>query len=318
MNFHLTILGSNSAMPNSERFPTAHALNACERFFLIDCGEGTQIHLRQFRVKFSRINHVFISHLHGDHFFGIFGLLSTYNLLGRTNPLHIHSHSQLRDILNCQSRFLPDLNFELVFHDLPENKHQILMEDDRIQVETFPLAHRIPTNGFIFKEKIQPRNIKKEMVDAYQIGVENIRRIKEGEDLYYNNRIIPNHELTLPPYKPRSYAFCSDTKYNEDIIPYVKNVDLLYHEATFREGMGQRAKETYHSTNTQAAYIAKKAGVKKLIIGHYSARYKKEIKHVVEEARKIFPETYPAQDGDIHYLDRKRMTEEQARYYSEL
>lgn len=305
MTFSVTILGSSSALPTSKRFPTAHLFNSNERFFLIDCGEGTQIQLRRFRLRFSKINHVFISHLHGDHYLGLFGLISSFSLLGRKNDLHIYAHSGLKKMLDCMlSGHI--INFKLVFHQLPENKTVQLYEDKNITVTTFPLKHRIAANGFLFKEKKRELNLRKDAIARYNLSIKNIQSIKKGNDFYWEgNKLIKNNLLTLPAYKERAYAFCSDTAYEPKIIKSLKNIDLLYHEATFTEEHSNLAKETLHSTAKQAAEIAQKAQVAKLLIGHFSSRYKNE-KVLENEAKEIFKNTEAVEEGQTYFVELTR------------
>lgn len=307
MTFELTILGSSSAVPTSKRNLTAHVLNAHERFFLIDCGEGTQLQIRKNKIRFGKINHIFISHLHGDHIFGLFGLISTFSLLNRQTDLHIYAHKELEHILeNHIAYFERTLPFTIVYHHLNPKKNEVVYEDKRITVETIPLKHRIPTCGFLFKEKPHLRNLKKNVVQQYEIPIRKIQNIKEGADLeLFEGQTIPNAELTLPPYKQRSYAYCTDTAYSEKIIPIIQNVDLLFHEATFNEQLNSQAKKTFHSTAKQAATIAQKANVRKLIIGHFSARYK-DVTPLVEEARKVFNPVFPAEDGEKYVVELER------------
>ena len=299
-NFQLRILGSNSALPTSKRFPTAHILNICERFFLIDCGEGTQIQIRKYKLRFNKINNIFISHLHGDHFFGLFGLISTLNLIGRKSDLNIYCHKDLEAIINYLFKnHSEELGFKIIFHHLKFDKLNLLYEDSKVSVHSFPLKHRIQTCGFIFREKPKTKKFRKELLDLYDFQIKDIVKIKEGADyITENGEIIPNTDLTIPAEKPRSYAFCSDTKISDDYIKYIIDVDILYHEATFKHDLEEMAKKTFHSTNIQAATIAKKANVKKLLIGHFSSRYR-DISDIVEEARQVFPNTFPVNDGDV-------------------
>jgi ribonuclease Z len=307
LTFELTILGSSSAVPTSKRNLTAHVLNAHERFFLIDCGEGTQLQIRRNKIKFGKINHIFISHLHGDHIFGLFGLISTFSLLNRQTDLHIYAHQELEKILNQHIEYFErTLPFKIVYHYLNSKKNEIIYEDKRITIETIPLKHRIPSCGFLFKEKPHLRNLKKNAVQKYEIPIKEIQKIKEGADLTLaNGSIIPNAELTLAPYKHRSYAYCTDTAYAEKIVPILKNVDLLFHEATFTEQLKSQAKKTFHSTAKQAATIAQKANAKKLIIGHFSARYK-DVTPLIQEAREIFATTFAAEDGERYVVELER------------
>ncbi|NPA37120.1 MAG: ribonuclease Z [Chlorobi bacterium] len=300
MTFSVTILGSNSALPTTKRYPTAQVLNVSERFFLIDCGEGTQLQLRSNKIKFSRINNIFISHLHGDHVFGLIGLISTFGLLGRTNDLHIYAHSDLETLLQPQiDYFCNDLGFKPVYHHLNTKEPETIFEDKSVTVTSFPLKHRVPTCGFLFREKQKEPNIRKEAITKYSLGIADIVKIKRGEPFFDSNgQQIYAGELILPPPPPRSYAFCSDTGYNPAMIPVIKNVDLLYHEATFAEEHKELAKKTTHSTARQAAEIAKEANAGKLILGHFSSRYD-DLSVIENEAREIFPETYLVNDGDV-------------------
>jgi len=304
MNFSVTVLGSSSALPTSSRFPTAHLLNVNERFFLIDCGEGTQIQLRKHKARFSKINHIFISHLHGDHYYGLFGLLSSFSLLGRKNSLHIYSHPDLKDILNFQFKYYP-LEFETVFHFHPEEMCGIIYEDKELIVKAFKLKHRIPSCGFVFAEKQKQRNLKKDMIQYYRLNIKDILSIKMGEDYVdEDGKMIPNKVLTFPAPMPRSYAFCSDTAFDPSIVEIIKNVDLIYHESTFAEDMKQRAYETGHSTARQAAGIAKLASAKKLLIGHFSARYK-DLAIFETEARQIFENSHIVNEGETYFIENK-------------
>jgi ribonuclease Z len=298
-NFELTILGCSSATPTSTRNPTAQLLNIAERFFLIDCGEGTQMQLRKYKQKFQRINHIFISHLHGDHYLGLMGLLSSMHLLGRTNDMHLFCPAELQEIIEIQYRHSQTwLNYKIIYHPHNYVNNELIFEDDKVQVKTIVLNHRIPCAGFLFVEKPVLPNISVEMLKKYRIPVEKIMGIKNGDDLVMaDGTIVPNEHLVTSSHKPRSYAFCSDTKYDERILEVIKDASLLYHEATFLHEMLDRAKETYHTTAKQAGEIAMKAGVKKLMIGHYSARYK-DLGPLLEEAQSIFPETLLAIEGE--------------------
>lgn len=298
MSFKLTILGSSSAHPTAKRFPTAHVLNVNERLFLIDCGEGTQIQLRRFKIKFSRINDIFISHLHGDHYLGIFGLISSYNLLGRTNDLHIYAHSDLKEKINFILKS-EKLNFKIIYHDLRYSEPQTILETKSIIVKSFPLTHRIQTCGFNFKEKEKLRNIDKKAIEKYKLGIADIVKIKNGYDFTTKSgETIPNNKLSFAPAPPRSYSYCSDTLYSEKIIPVLENTTLLYHEATFADDMRKLAQKTMHSTASDAARIAQKSNSERLIIGHFSSRYYNLEKHK-EEAKAIFPNTEIVNDGDV-------------------
>jgi len=294
----LTILGSSSALPTSERFTSAHVLNVHEHLFLIDCGEGTQIRFRQLKQHFNKLNHIFISHLHGDHFFGIFGLLSSLQLLGRKNNLDIYSFPDLENIIiNITKLFGEEFSFPITFHNLQNTKSEVLFSDKNIEVTSFPLKHRVPTCGFVFREKPKPNNIIKEKIIEFDISISDIQKIKNGSNLILSDgKVIPNSELTKPGKKSFSYAYCSDTIFLPEIVPYIKGVDILYHEATFLENYLERAVSTFHSTAKQAAEIAKLAKVGKLYVGHYSARYK-NLNEFLDETKNIFAETYLATDG---------------------
>ncbi len=301
MPFDLTILGSSSALPTSDRYPTAQVLNILGRFFLIDCGEGTQIQLRRQKIGFSKIKHIFISHLHGDHYFGLIGLISTLNLLGLKTDIHIYSPSELKNLIQPQLDFIKgEMKVNLIFHPLNFKKVQKIYSDKRVEVFSFPVKHSISTSGFLFKEIQKQPNIKKEAIQEYNIPIAKIKDIKAGADFTTESgKIIPNKKLTTPPPQPRSYAFCTDTAYHEPIIDIIKDVDLLYHEATFPEEMKDFAHKTLHSTATDAARIAKLANVKKLIIGHFSARYN-DASLFEKEARTVFENTVAAKDGKIY------------------
>jgi len=309
VSFSFTILGSSSALPTSDRFPAAHVVNIHERLFLADCGEGTQIQLRRNKIGFGKINHILISHVHGDHTFGLFGLISSFSLLGRKSDLHIYANPLLKSILDDHQKYYYDhpLPFRIVFHPIGSKKKDLIYEDEKVEIHTIPLKHRIPACGFIFREKAPMLNLRKEMILYHKIPVEKMVNIKKGHDfINEKGEIIPNSVLTLPPVKPRSLAYCTDTKYTESILPHIKNVDILYHEATYLHNMHDIASETGHSTARQAGQLAGKAQPGKLIIGHFSARYK-TTDILVEEARSEFPETYAAIDGDCHHVKQVRI-----------
>jgi ribonuclease Z len=301
MSVKLTILGSSSALPTSERFPSAHVLNAHERLFLIDCGEGTQMQMRKCRIKFARIDHIFISHLHGDHVFGLYGLLSTFNLMGRQNPVYLYAPENYQQMLISHLKdFDINLNFEIDFKPLTGDDPVIILDEKRITVTAFPLKHRVPSFGFLFREKPAERNIKKESIEKYSIPVSRIPAIKKGEDfITESGERIGNEELTIAPPKPISYAYCSDTMYFSRLATFVNEVDLLYHEATFDKTLADLARMTGHSTTLDAARVAVDANVGTLVIGHFSARYK-DINPLVEEAKSVFPATIPALDGKTY------------------
>lgn len=304
MIFEVCILGSSSATPIYQRHPTSQVLNINERLFLIDCGEGTLIQMNRYRIKFHRISHIFISHLHGDHYLGLVGLLSTMHLQGRTTELHIYTQEPLREIIEIQLKYSEtNLRYPLHFHFIDSKKPAVIFNDENIEVKTIILNHRIPCTGFLFSEKNRLRKLIKEKLSEYQVPVAFYQELKNGKDFKTaNGKIIPNSELTSDPKPARTYAFCSDTSYDERILTSLKDVDLLYHEATFLSDKEERAKETFHSTAAQAATIAKKANAKRLIIGHFSARYK-NLYPLLEEARAVFPETTLAIEGDSFRIE---------------
>jgi ribonuclease Z len=299
-SFSITILGSSSALPTSERYPTAQVLNVSERFFLIDCGEGTQMQLRKNRIKFTKINHIFISHLHGDHCFGLIGLISTLGLLGRTTDLYIHTHADLEVLLKPHLDFFcRDLPFSVVFCHFNPKENKIIFEDKNIEVHTIPLVHRIPTVGFLFREKPEKRRVKKEFVFSFNPEIKEIVSIKNGEDyITPDGEILLNKDITIDPPVVRSYAFCTDTKYTEKIINQIKGVDVLYHESTFTKDKEVLAKKSFHSTAEQAAKIALKANVGQLLIGHFSSRYK-DLNPFLDEAKQVFENSKIAREGDV-------------------
>src|SRR5690606_18562379 len=273
LSLKLTILGFNSAIPKKKSAPTAQLLEISNRHFLIDCGEGTQVQLRKAKAKFSKINHIFISHLHGDHVFGLIGLISTLQLLGKETPLWIFGPKGIQDFIMNQLRHTQsNCSFKLNFKELSSNESELIFEDDKVEVYTIPLNHRIYTNGYLFKEKKKPRKLNIDAVKKYpEIETCDYQNLKNGRDFELSNgAIIPNESLTFPPEKSLSYAFCSDTRYKPDIVPIIENVDLLYHEATFLEDLKEMADYTGHSTAKEAATIAREAKVGKLILGHFS------------------------------------------------
>ncbi|OFX58305.1 MAG: ribonuclease Z [Bacteroidetes bacterium GWA2_30_7] len=298
MSFKVTVLGSSSAIPTSSRFTSAQIVNISERFFLIDCGEATQIQLRKFKIKFSKINHILISHLHPDHYLGIFGLMSSFALMGRKNPLHIYCFKELKELIDSQFKYYyGSLGYRVEYHFLNQDVSEEIYNDNILTIKTIPLKHRIPTSGFLITEKPKELNIKKDIISYYNLCIKDIIQIKRGFDfIKENGEIIKNSELTEPPISPKSFAYCSDTLYNESIIEIIKNVDLLYHEATFLLSEKDRAIETYHSTAFDAATIAKKANAKKLLIGHFSARYRTS-DELLKEACAVFENTIAAEDG---------------------
>lgn len=289
MEFEVTILGSSSATPTATRNPSAQILHFRNKFFLIDCGEGTQVRIRQNRIKYQKIDKIFISHLHGDHYLGLFGLLCSLNLNNRKQPVEIYCPEPLEELIRLQAKIsMVYWAFPLKFIHTNPKEPELLYEDSALEIHSFPLKHRIATTGFVFKEKPMPRKLNPKMLRDYDIPVYARNQIKYGSDYTTDDGIyLSNESLTFDPPKPRSYAYCSDTAYLESVIPHIKEADLLYHETTFLKDMAQRAKFTKHSTTEQAGTIAKLANVKKLIIGHFSARYH-ELHPFLEETKEVF------------------------------
>ena len=297
MSFSITVLGSGAATPTIGRNPSGIFVNIGNNYFLIDCGEGTQMQLRRFNLKAQRINHVFISHLHGDHFFGLVGLISTFHLTGRKETLHIHSDSQLQEIIALQLKHTQtQLVYPLESHPFSQ-PHETLFENEQVTVKSFPLVHKITSTGFLFSEKQKPRKIKKDFIQHEEVSIKDIKRIKAGEDYVSpQGRVYLNRDITIAAPPPRQFAYCSDTRFDEKIADYIKNVNLLYHEASFLDDELDTAKEKFHSTASQAATIAAKAKADQLLLGHFSARYK-DLNGFMKEASKVFPNTVLAEDG---------------------
>ena len=298
MSFELTILGSNSALPTSNRYPTAQVLQVPGRCFLIDCGEGTQIQLRRNKINFSSIQHIFISHLHGDHYYGLIGLISTMNLMGIKGELHIYAHSELKNLIQpLLDQIRGELTVHPIFHPLNFKKPQTIFESRTVEVISFPVKHSIPTCGFLFREKQKPANIRKDMIKMYDIPISKMKEIKDGADFECaNGTVVPNAELTTPPSKPSSYAFCTDTAYYPPTAEIIRGVEVLYHESTFLEELKELAVKTQHSTAKEAAEMAVLSGAKKLLLGHFSARFKKTDRFL-EEAKLLFENTEIAEEG---------------------
>ena len=296
--FELHILGCGSALPTTRHFATSQVVNLRDKLFMIDCGEGAQMQLRKSRLKFSRLNHIFISHLHGDHCFGLMGLISTFGLLGRTAELHIHSPKGLEELLTPMLNFFcHTLAYKVIFHEFDTRQTSVVYEDRSMTVTTIPLQHRIPCCGFLFAEKARPNHIIRDMVDFYKVPVYELNRIKNGSDYVTpEGEVIANTRLTRPSDPPRKYAYCSDTIFRPEIVEQLSGVDLLFHEATFAESELARAKETYHTTAAQAARIALEAGVRQLVIGHFSVRYEDE-SILLKEASAVFPNTILAKEN---------------------
>ena len=302
MSFKLVIVGSGSAVPTLQRAVTSQYINFNERRILIDCGEGTQLHLRKFKVPFQRLQFIFISHLHGDHFLGIFGLLASMNLLGRTQKLIIFCPEDLEKLIQFQFELTGvSLDYEIEFRILSCKDKSLIFEDNLLEIYAFPVKHRIPCYGFLFAEKAKERNIDKDKITQYQISRSEIWSIKNGADIERDGKLIKHEELTLAPKKSIQYAFCTDTKYYAKIAEWVKDVDLLYHESTFTEKQRDRALATKHSTALDAGKIAKEARVKKLLLGHFSARFD-STEELKKEAMQVFENVECVQDGNEYNL----------------
>lgn len=301
MKFELTILGAGSAVPTSQRNSAAQVLNVLGRYFLIDCAEATQHQLRRFHIPYNKINHIFISHLHGDHYFGLLGLLSSLSMQGRRGEMHIYADSRLQEFISCQQKIMNSrLGFPLVFHAL-SRQEEVILEDKVLTVTSFPLLHRYdaPVCGFLFREKERERTIRRDEAVVRGVPLAFMQYLKRGADFVTPaGEIVPNKLLTLDPPPSRSYAYMTDTLFRERFAEYVCGADLLYHEATYGRELEAVAKENFHSTAEQAARLAVLAGAKKLLLGHFSARYP-DPSCLLPEARAIFPETSICTDGDV-------------------
>ena len=300
MEFSVTILGNGSAIPTAKQNLAAQLVKYNGKRFLIDCGDGTQIQMIRYHTGFKHLDRIFISHLHGDHFFGLPALLSTFHLLGRKEPLHVYGPEGLGEFLETALHTgHTRLKFPLKLHTTKEN--EVIYEDDELTVSTFPLKHGIFATGFLFSEKERPRNISHDFIKQYNPTVEEIRKIKEGAGFETTDgRHLTYEEITVAPKPPRKYAYCSDTAWSEEVIPYIKGVDLLYHETTFDEKTREKAAERFHSTAKQAALIAQKAGAKRLLTGHYSARMNDNYEQVLQEAKSVFPDSLVAVQGETY------------------
>lgn len=304
MKFEVTILGSSSATPIYNRNPSAQALNINERLYLVDCAEGTQQQMLHFGIKASRIDHIFISHLHGDHYLGLVGLLSSMHLNGRTKALTIFAPPHLKEIVNLQLKYSEtELQYNIDYVDTHTEKPEIILDNQDITVETIPLDHRIECTGFLFKQKKRNRKLIKEKIEELHIPIEYYTALKKGVDYTANDgTLYKNETLTTSPEEPKSYAYCSDTLYNEKYFEQIKNVSLLYHESTFLNDMLERAQSTYHTTALQAGQVALKTGARKLLLGHFSARYK-TLNEILEEAQSVFPDTDLAVEGKTFIIE---------------
>lgn len=304
MSFKITILGSSGAVPAYGRMPSAQFIEIQNHYFLIDCGEGAQIQLMKYNLYLHRIDHIFISHLHGDHYLGLMGLLFTMHLNRRATDLHLYSHKGLDEIIITQLKYSKSaLNFKIIFHTLTPGAREIIYEDNQVSVETIPLSHKINCSGFLIREKEKPRRIDKTVLPE-GLSYTQILSLKAGEDILDDegNILHKNQFLTFPPRKSRSYAYCSDTQYYEDIVEQITGIDVLYHEATFSTEDKEKATETMHSTAAQAGLIAAKADVGRLLIGHFSARYK-ELTVLLDEAMQHFTNTTLAVEGETFQIE---------------
>ncbi|OAV67490.1 Ribonuclease Z [Bacteroidales bacterium Barb6XT] len=299
-DFDIHILGCGSALPTTRHLPSSQIVNLRDKLYMIDCGEGTQLQMRYMRMKFSRLNHIFVTHLHGDHCFGLPGLISTLGMLGRNGDLFVYGPAEVGDYLRSMlDLFCKTLPFEVRFRAVNPCEHSLVMEDRSVQVFSIPLKHRIPCCGYLFKEKPKEAHIVREMIDFYRVPVSCLKNIKQGADYTTaDGTVVPNARLVRPADPPKRFAYCSDTTFAPDIIPLIEGVDLLYHEATFCEEDAARAQETCHSTARQAAEIARRAGVKRFVIGHFSARYA-SLSALHGEAAEIYPNTVLGKEGMV-------------------
>ena len=298
--FRVHILGCGSALPTLRHFPSSQIVEVREKLFMVDCGEGAQMQLRRCHVRFTKVGHVFISHMHGDHCFGLIGMISTFGLLGRTATLHVHANELLGDMIKRQmDLFCHDLGYEVEFHPIDATRREVIYEDRSLTVETIPLVHRLPTCGFLFREKPLLPHIRREKIDFYGIPTSQIQNIKNGADwIMEDGTVIPNSQLVTPADEPRSYAYCSDTRYMPELHLQLKGVTTLYHESTYGEDNLQMAQKYNHSTARQAAVVARDAEVSQLILGHYSSRYEDE-NVLLEEAREVFENVRLANEMDV-------------------
>ena len=299
MNFTLNVLGTASALPTTERYPSAQVLNVRGRLFMIDCGEGAQIQLRKAGISFLKIEHICLSHVHGDHIFGLFGLLSTMGMLGRTAPLYVYAPKSLAATLEFfRSNFGEGLLYEIRHVILEMSSPELVYENRNVELLAFPLNHRVETFGFIIREKMPQFNVHKDSIAKYGLSLSEIGTLKRGEDVIREDMVIPNSEAAYLPFKPRSYAYCSDTAPFPELAQWVTGVNVLYHEATFPSQMAEMAQKTFHSTTLQAAQCALEAGVGRLLVGHYSSRFP-SVEFYLDELRSVFPESYLTKDMDV-------------------
>lgn len=310
MTFKVTILGAASAKPSATRHQTSQLLCHAEQYFLIDAGEGVQSRMMRVGVNPMRLSAVFISHLHGDHVFGLFPMISSLGLMGRKVPLHIYAPHPFGEILEYHKRYFDaELPYEVIWHEVHTTQHELLYENGVLEVWSIPLRHRVPTAGFLFREKPAGLNVSKEAIGRYGLGVAQITAAKRGEDVTLEDgRVVPNGELTYTPWEPRAYAYLSDTNYSGKAVSLIRGVDLLYHEATYADDMRREAKERGHSTTLQAARAAIESGAGKLIIGHFSSRYKDE-NLLLEECRGAFAESYLAEEYRTFEIQQKKLSD---------
>lgn len=296
--FNIHILGCGSALPTLKHYASSQVVEIRGKYFMIDCGEGTQMQLRRSRIGFTKIQAVFISHLHGDHCFGLIGLISTFGMLGRTAPLQVYAPAAFERLLKEEMNlFCNGLEFDVVFHAVDTDKHQIIYDDRSLTVETLPLDHRIPCCGFLFREKPTLPHIRRDMIDCYEVPVSQINNIKNGADwVTPDGETIPNSRFTVLAAPPRAYAYCCDTRYKPQLSQLVEGVNLLYHDSTYDSTCADRARLYYHSTSQQAAQVARDAHVGQLMLGHFSARYDNE-ENILKEAQAIFPNSFLAKEG---------------------
>ena len=305
MNFTLNVLGTASALPTTERYPSAQVLNVRGRLFMIDCGEGAQIQLRKAGVSFLKIEHICLSHVHGDHIFGLFGLLSTMGMLGRTAPLSIYAPKSLAPVLDFfRSSFGEGLLYEIRHVELQMTSPEVVYENRTVELLAFPLNHRVETFGFLIREKMPQHNVHKEAIARYGLTLAEIGTLKRGEDVVREDMVIRNADAAYIPFKPRSYAYCSDTAPFPELAQWVKGVSVLYHEATFPAEMSEMAEKTFHSTTLQAAQCAKDAGVGRLLVGHYSSRFP-SLDFYLDELRSVFQESFLTRDMDVFEISFK-------------
>lgn len=297
-------LGSASARPTSSRFPSAHSLTVGGRLFLIDCGEGCQMQMARFKVPFSRLDNIFISHLHGDHVFGLFGLISTLDMTGRLSPLHIYGPQGLDELLKTISGFFGEVKYEIVLHTVKCSEPTLIAEFKNLEIYSFPLRHRIETYGYLFKEKEPLLNVIKSAVSEHKLTLEEIATLKRGEDVLRDGVTLQCKDLTYKPFEPRSFAYCSDTSPFPKLQEWISGTDLIYHEATYASDLRALSRTTAHSTSQDAAKVALASGAKKLVLGHFSSRYR-TLDLLLDEAREIFPESYLAEEGMIFDVPEK-------------